>query len=553
VLSALLLAAAVVYFVDLGRSSIWDANEAFYTETPREMIERGDYLSPTFNYEPRLNKPVLSYWIVAGFYHLFGMSVAAERLAIAVGAIAMIVIAWFLARAAWPDHLPQTDGQLAALWAALGLAVSPRHVMFGRRIFIDIYISMFMAMTLLFFALSERYPARRRLFLILMYAAVGLGVLTKGPAFALLPGLVCALYLVTHRELRRAGEMMIPTGIAIVLAIVAPWYVAQYLRYGWTYIASFVLGENFARFTEGLGVNADRPFWFYVPVIFTDAFPMSVFGVAAAVWWFRDRDRPLPDIASRRVQSLLWLWIAAIVAFFSFSAAKQDLYIYPVVPAVAALGGVVVARFVHGDRGAPRRIITISTALAGVVLLLLGLAVLYLLNGTNAVYSLQGIATIGAVALGGGVLMVAMALAKRIHPALVAFCATLAAINWTFVVRTLPSFEAYKPVPGFASTLHERAGRGDVVATYNVALPSLVFYLQRHVEMAYDPAPIRVFLDADRAAFVIMSRDDYANIDAMTDRATCIIDTRPTFNVKLRDILSREPPPDLVLVTNACQ
>ena len=43
--------------------------------------------------------------------------------------------------------------------------------MFSRRIFIDIYISMFMALTLLFFALSERYPQRRRLFLVLMYVA----------------------------------------------------------------------------------------------------------------------------------------------------------------------------------------------------------------------------------------------------------------------------------------------------------------------------------------------------------------------------------------------
>ncbi len=78
-LAALLALAILPYFVDLNGSSIWDANEAFYVETPREMIERGDYIAPTFNYQPRFNKPVLSYWIVAGFYKLFGVSVAVQR------------------------------------------------------------------------------------------------------------------------------------------------------------------------------------------------------------------------------------------------------------------------------------------------------------------------------------------------------------------------------------------------------------------------------------------------------------------------------------------
>ncbi len=45
-----------------------------------------------------------------------------------------------------------------------------------------------MALTLLCFALAERYPERRRLFLLLMYGAVGLGMLTKGPVAAALPG-----------------------------------------------------------------------------------------------------------------------------------------------------------------------------------------------------------------------------------------------------------------------------------------------------------------------------------------------------------------------------
>jgi len=43
----LLLAAAIaVYFVALGTAAIWDANEAFYVETPREMLEAHDLANP---------------------------------------------------------------------------------------------------------------------------------------------------------------------------------------------------------------------------------------------------------------------------------------------------------------------------------------------------------------------------------------------------------------------------------------------------------------------------------------------------------------------------
>ena len=101
----LLLAAAIIpYFIGLGDSAIWDANEAFYVETPREMMERGDYVSPTFNYEPRFNKPVLSYWIVAAFYELLGVSVGVQRLPIALGALGLIAVAVLLGWLAVARH-----------------------------------------------------------------------------------------------------------------------------------------------------------------------------------------------------------------------------------------------------------------------------------------------------------------------------------------------------------------------------------------------------------------------------------------------------------------
>ncbi|MGH9313587.1 MAG: ArnT family glycosyltransferase, partial [Vicinamibacterales bacterium] len=329
ILIALLVLAIAPYFVGLGDSAIWDANEAFYTETPREMMESGDYVSPSFNYQPRFNKPVLSYWIVAGFYRLFGVSVWSERLAIAIGAVVLIAAAFFAAWLLW-----STD---AGFFAAIALASSPRVLMFARRILIDVYITMFMGLTLLFFLLAERQPSRRRIYLVLMYVAAGLGMLTKGPVAIVLPGLVFFIYLTFQRRLGDLTRMMLPAGALIVLAIVAPWYLAVYQRHGLDHIVGFFWGENIGRYTDP--VAPARGWFFYAPVVLADLFPWSLF-LPLAAWLFVRS----PRTERRSHESLLWLWMVGIVLFFSASKTKQDLYIFPIVTAAAAIVGVTIAR-----------------------------------------------------------------------------------------------------------------------------------------------------------------------------------------------------------------
>src|SRR5262249_22881845 len=180
----------------------------------------------------------VSYWLVAGLYKAFGVSVAVQRFGIALGAMVIIACAYVLARVSAPVPAKPTGspsrgfgagtGAARAVWAAAGLAAAPRLVMFARRIFIDIWLTAFMALTLTFFALSEARPERRRMYLILMYVSVGLGALTKGPVAIALPGLAFALYLGITRQLRRVTEMMIPLGAIIVAAIVVPWYAVLY-------------------------------------------------------------------------------------------------------------------------------------------------------------------------------------------------------------------------------------------------------------------------------------------------------------------------------------
>lgn len=544
----MLVLAASVYFIALGNSAIWDANEAFYVETPREMLEANDFLNPTFNYLPRFNKPVLSYWIVAVFYKVAGVSVTTQRFAIALGALVIIACAFVLARLTMRDSGSGIQDQglgirdsSAGLWAAAGLAAAPRLVMFARRIFIDIWITAFMSLTLVFFALSERYPERRRLFLVLMYVAIALGVLTKGPVAIALPALSFALYLAVRGELRRVTEMMIPLGVLIIAAIVIPWYAALYREHGWTHIVSFLVGENLERFTSGVGVGQHRPPWFYLPIVLSDSFPWSVMLPCAAVAAWKTRTR---------IENLLWCWIAAIVGFFSLSAGKQDLYIFPIVSAVAALGGVTIARGLSDERW--KKWVSTTLVVAGALLALAGGAVLFLFEAAGRVYALDAALLVGAVGLAGGVITVFFGAVRKPAPAALSLLAAVVAVNWAFVVRVLPEFERYKPVPEFSLRLQDRLQPGDVVAHYRVSLPSMVYYLRRHVDQYVDSPPFVKAILSDKHVYAVLSAGDYAALAPQIAARTCVIDRRPTFEVKLRQVLARQPLPELLLISNRC-
>lgn len=548
----LLLGAAVaVYFVRLGASSIWDANEAFYVETPREMLAAHDFVNPAFNFLPRFNKPVLSYWMVAGLYRLFKVSVTVERIGIAIGGLVIIACAFVLARLISEPIGGRRPS--AGLWAAAGLAASPRFVMFARRIFIDVWITAFLSLALTLFALSEHDPPRRRRYLVLMYVSIGLATLTKGPVAMVIPALAAALYLAVTREWGRIRGLMIPLGILIVAAIVVPWYGALYQEHGWTYIKSFLISENVQRYTSGYGVHQRRGVLFYLPVVLSDSFPVSGFLCAAmaAAWSSRRRFREgATSPPGVRIEMLLWCWIVAIVGFFSFSAGKQDLYILPIVCAVAALGGAAIERGILDGRW--RGWFSATLVVAGLIVVIAGAAVLRLFGGAGRIYALNGAIAVGAVGVVGGLLVLALTGGRRPIAAAFALVTAVIAIDWIFVVRVLPAFERYKPVVPFSREIEGRLHPDGTVDTYQVALPSLVYYLQRHVNEYFEPDQFVRAVTSPHAVYAVLSDQDYATLSGRLGARTCVIGRAPTFDARLNHLLAREPEPQLLLISNVC-
>ena len=535
---AIILALAVApYLIGLGSSSLWDSNEAFYAETPREMIESADYINPSFNYQPRFNKPPLSYWVVILSYKAFGVSELAERIPIALGAIVLVATAFALARIIFSYE--------AALLSATALAIAPRFLMFSRRILIDVYLAMFMALALLFFVLAERHPERRRLFLVLMYAAIGFGILTKGPVAILLPAAAFIIYMAVFRELKKVRRMMPMWGAAIVALIVLPWSVAVYAEHGWLYIKSFLLLDNVSRYTEGNWGPSRGPL-FYLQVALGDMFPWSLF-LPSALWI---RIRRTMDDESARSATLLVIWIAVIIFFFSLSRSKEDLYILPIFPAAAALVGGLLSSFIKGKLSARWQQVTLwTTALLAIVIQATGMAALYLF-GQTPYYGLAGAKAIGVIALAGGFIALLTMLLRKRFAAIAITALTVVTMNWIFTLRTLPDFERFKPVRPFCELIAGRASTDAMIGYYRFASPSMVFYLRRQIFEYYRPEELQTAFSSGKDVYCLMMLQDYEAIKDSLPAQTYILASRPVFQVKLKVVLEKTEPPQVVLISN---
>jgi hypothetical protein len=142
--------------------------------------------------------------------------------------------------------------------------------------------------------------------------------------------------------------------------------------------------------------------------------------------------------------------------------------------------------------------------------------------------------------------------AGRWRTGLLAFMAAGVLLNWTLVLRVLPSFEKYKPVPPISRFLAERATPDDVIAHYSVALPSMVYYLRRHIDVTYDRATFIRIMQQPQRVFAVLWTEEYQRLRNDLGVPTCAIFETPSFNIKIGAVIKRERLPHVVVITNRC-
>lgn len=322
-IAALFLLLALLYLAPLAGHNLLEPDEGRYAEIPREMAESGDYITPRLNYVKYFEKPVLLYWMNAASFRALGETPFAARFPSALTAVLGIFGTAALGALIY--------GKRTGVISAVLTGTSLLYYAIGTTNLTDMPFTFFITMSMVFFYMG--YIKRDRRLYALFYAAMALGVLTKGLAAVVLPCGVIFLYALFTRKPNLLAEILYLPGIVFFFSLTVPWF---YLvcRENPDFFNFFFIREHFMRYTTRIH-NRYEPFWFFLPLIPAAVMPWTAFMAALCSKKSTLRSPDSPEM--REANLFLSLWFAVPLLFFSFSGSKLIPYITPCVPPLVLL------------------------------------------------------------------------------------------------------------------------------------------------------------------------------------------------------------------------
>ena len=301
-------------------------HEIFVAQTATEMIERGDYLVPYYNGEPRLKKPPLSYWLSIVSHKVFGaqgstrVTAFEARLPSLTSGILLLVVTFLLGTLAFDDRR-------VGLVAAAIFATSWSFFLYSRSARPEMLYALFCTAQMLGLVIAVRRASEGRSSTpgaVLAWLAMAGALLAKGPQFPvfLLAGVSLALWIRLPRlSLRRTLHPVL--GIALV-SLVLPYFV---------YLTIQTDGAV-SLWVEQLVQDNPTPLWlrplslYYPQTVLLSLTPWLVpLGLAVVHCWKRRHPNAL----------MLAFGILVSLVFLSFVGKLRQHYVMPFIPLCAVL------------------------------------------------------------------------------------------------------------------------------------------------------------------------------------------------------------------------
>ncbi len=183
-------AVTAILFIRLGATPIYILDEAKNAQCAREMLQRGDFIVPTFNGELRVDKPPLHYFFMMAAYKMFGVNEFSARFFSVIMGLLTILVTY--------NYTKRLFNVLAAFCACIVLATSTQFLFEFRLSVPDPYLIFFITLGLFsaFTWLKENNIPQ----LYISAAAFALATLAKGPVALALPGLCLLIWIVIEKR-----------------------------------------------------------------------------------------------------------------------------------------------------------------------------------------------------------------------------------------------------------------------------------------------------------------------------------------------------------------
>jgi 4-amino-4-deoxy-L-arabinose transferase-like glycosyltransferase len=325
----LMLLAFVLLGAGIGLRDPWPSDEPRFTLAAKQMVESGDWLFPHRGRELYSDKPPVLMWSEAAAYEVTRNWRIAFLLPSLLAGLLTIGLTYDLGRRFW-NHK-------AGLYAAIAVLFAFQFMYQVKRAQIDPLIMGWITLANWGLLLHFLRGPNWRAYWLGCFAA-GVGVITKGVGILAL--LMFAPYLfarwrgwdgvtrTTHSGLRWFG------GILAFLAPILTWGIAVLLVAKSRGTAEYTAYVNDLFFRQTAGRYSGswshpQPFYYYLPIVLFNWFPMSLAYIGAVPQWWRD----LKAGESRILLPLGWTFL--ILIFFSIPVGKRDVYLMPALPMVA--------------------------------------------------------------------------------------------------------------------------------------------------------------------------------------------------------------------------